>query len=132
MQQQRRLKEKQDLHQDLKQELNNMHSHWNIEKNQLLDKYADDIPSFMLETAKWSKELQNIIPKQHDEKKYECLELEISNVSSSLKKETEINTKIHQYNMRLFIRIKRGAYKLNPDIAIKCNDEWVHLSNALQ
>ena len=41
-------------------------------------------------------------------------------------------SKIHQYNRRLFIRIKRGAYKLNPDIEIKCNDEWVHLSNALQ
>jgi hypothetical protein len=41
-------------------------------------------------------------------------------------------SKIHQYNRRLFIRINRGAYKLNPDIEIKCNDAWVYLSNALQ
>lgn len=35
------------------------------------------------------------------------------------------------YNRKLFLRITRGVYILNPEIEIKKSDEWIRLSGEL-
>ena len=50
---------------------------------------------------------------------------------SSILSKNEKN-KIGQYNRRLFLRITRGRYVLNPDIEVKENGEWVKILDILK